>query len=466
MAPPFTGHFKVIADTPRGLQPWNPATNPVVIQGKPLADTEAKAKGATGPKLERNLEIGRNAYESNGKEVTTAAVKPGDKANGDAGPANGSTDSSTKALDDLVKATDEKINCHTCGIDCTRVYYHNAKPGKDGSAAKSKVNVCPNCFIELRLPGNLDSSGFIKMENQNYSTAPDKEAPWSDEETLLLLEGLEQFDDDWEKIAKYVGKRSREECVLKFLQFEIEDKYVDSEPLTGSSGLGILGTSGGHLPFTQADNPVMSVMGFLAGLSDPSVTAAAAGRSMEEMKNGLRRTIEKSDSAAADKGKEKADDTMEIDIRHETTTTTATTTSTSALLSVPLAAAAARSGALASHEEREMTRLVAAAVNTTLQKLELKLKQFNEMEAIVQAERRELERGRQQLFLDRLAFKKRVKDVQEGLRMAASTGGDQGIKMAQDVMSGTEKLTFQKEVTGVDGVQPLSAEGPIKSFDI
>ena len=85
------------------------------------------------------------------------------------------------------------------------------------------------------------------------------------------------------------------------------------------------------------------------------------------------------------------------------------------LATVPISATAARAAALASHEEREMTRLVSAAVNTTLQKFELKLQQFNEMESILQAERRELERGRQQLFLDRLAFKKRVKEVQEGV---------------------------------------------------
>jgi SWI/SNF related-matrix-associated actin-dependent regulator of chromatin subfamily C len=113
-----------------------------------------------------------------------------------------------------------------------------------------------------------------------------------------------------------------------------------------------------------------------------------------------------------------------------------------------------------------MTRLVSSAVNATLMKFELKLKQFNEMEEILQAERRELERGRQQLFLDRLSFKKRVNAVQEGLRTAASTGGEQGVKMAQEVLSGGEKFTFQQPAPAAGSVQPLSAEGQIKSFDI
>ena len=111
-----------------------------------------------------------------------------------------------------------------------------------------------------------------------------------------------------------------------------------------------------------------------------------------------------------------------------------------------------------------MTRLVSAAANITLEKLELKLKYFNEMEAILRAERRELERGRQQLFLDRLAFKQRVRAVQEGLKAAATVGGEPGARMAHEIMDEGERLGFQP-ATGMPSVQPLSAEGQIKSFE-
>src|SRR5688572_9185392 len=153
-----------------------------------------------------------------------------------------------------------------------------------------------------------------------------------------------------------------------------------------------------------------------------------------------------------------------MEIETTTTTSTTTTTTKTSLASIPLASMGARAAGFASHEEREMTRLVSAAANITLEKLELKLKYFNEMEAILRAERRELERGRQQLFLDRLAFKQRVRSVQDGLRAAASAGGDQGARMAHEVMDDGERLGFQP-VTGMPSVQPLSAEGQIKSFE-
>ncbi|KFY07636.1 hypothetical protein V492_06968 [Pseudogymnoascus sp. VKM F-4246] len=462
VGPPFTGHFRVIADTPRGLQPWNPATDPVITQGKPSADTEAKAK-ADG-NIERNLEIGRNAYEPNGKEVPQ---KTGEKqANGESA-ANGADPS--KALDSLLKSPIAKVNCYSCGVDCTRVYYHNGKtaPGVTG-AGKAKYDVCPNCFLELRLPSNQDSSLYVKIENPSYSKYPDRDAPWTDGELLLLLEGLEKFDDSWLEIAEYVGTRTREECVVKFLQLEIEDKYLDTEPaVNGSTGLGLLGTSGGQVPFNQADNPVMSVVGFLANLTDPAVAAAAAGKSVDAMKKSLRQKLDKDYGGDdASDSKDKQNDAMDIDIHHqESTTTTTTTTTSTTIATTTLASAAARASALATHEEREMTRLVSAVVNTTLQKLDLKLQQFNEMEAIIQEERRELERGRQQLFLDRLTFKKRVRDVQEGLRVAATVGGEEGNRMAQDVMDTGDSLSFQAPGRN-DNVQPLSAEGAVSTFEI
>ncbi|TAQ91006.1 hypothetical protein B7494_g591 [Chlorociboria aeruginascens] len=467
VGPPFTGHFKVICDTPRGLQPWQPAKDTVVLEGKKNAEMAKKVAEGSAPKPPMNLEIGRNVYEPTARDTKIEAASTDKHANGEAPTTNGTADKTEKALADALSTPAPATRCFSCGVDCTRVHYHYKSDQGTSSGSKASYDLCPNCFTESRFPSNHDRKNYTKIET-NDLLIPGSDKPWSDYEVLKLLEGLELHDDNWSKIAEYVETRTKEECVIKFLQLEIEDKYLDAEPTAKSTGFSMLGPQAGHLPFTQADNPVMSVIGFLAGLAEPSVTAAAAGKSVEAMKKSLRDQLEK--PASSEKGKEKEADTMEVDIQATTTTTTTTTSSTTqsvnALATIPLAAASARAGGLASHEEREMTRLVSSAVNATLQKLELKLKQFNEMEQILQAERRELERGRQQLFLDRVSFKKRVKDVQEGLRTAAVTGGEQGIKMAQDVMAGGERLTFQGAAPAAGNVQPLSAEGQIKSYDI
>ncbi|KAH7327865.1 SWI/SNF complex protein [Stachybotrys elegans] len=455
VGPPFTGHFKIICDTPRGLQPWQPSADPVVLEGKKNHDTDNKAQATPANKGDLNLEIGRNIYEANAKG--TPIHKSEGKTNGETPATNG-----VATADDATKTPTAKVNCHQCGNDCTRIYYHSTQTDP---TSKAKYDLCPSCFTEGRLPANHTASMYSKTENPTYTNILDRDAPWTDAEILRLLEGLERFDDDWGEIAEHVGTRTREECVLQFLQLDIEEKYLDAEaPISAPTGLAMLGAQQGHLPFSQVDNPVMSVIGFLASLADPASTAAAANKSAAELKRNLRKQLD-GGNTGEDSGKGK-EESMDLDIRQETTTTTTTTTTTktTSLASIPLASIGARSAGFASHEEREMTRLVSAATNVTLQKLELKLKYFNEMEAILRAERRELERGRQQLLLDRLAFRRRVREVQDGLAAAAATGGEHGARMAQEALSEGERLSFQPAVA-VQSVQPPSSNGQIKSYE-
>lgn len=443
VGPPFTGHFQVICDTPRGLQPWQPSADPIVLEGKKSQDTDHKANAAATAAGERNLEIGRNIYEANAKGAKLN--KSESKTNGE--PATNGT--SSPGVDESLTKPIVKVHCQNCGVDCTRVYYHLPEAN---SPNKAKYDVCPSCYLEGRIPNNQTNTQFLKMENKTYSTILDRDAPWTDAEILRLLEALERYDDDWAEIAEHVSTRTREECVLQFLQLDIEDKYLETEaPIHAPTGLSMLGKHGGHLPFSQADNPVMSVIGFLASLADPKTTAAAAKKSVEQLQQGLRNKIEGSDASKVNgKGKEKESDSMEIDVHQDNSSSAA-----SNLASIPLAAMGARSGGLASHEEREMTRLLSAAVNVTLQKMELKLKYFDEMEGILQAERRELERGRQQLFLDRLAFKKRVRETQAGLK--------NGVNGADVKMDGNG-LTFTS-APSLSSVQPLGSDGHIKSYE-
>ena len=408
------------------------------------------------------MEIGRNIYEANPQG--TPIKKPENKPNGETPTTNGVSNT-----EDANKSPISKVHCYMCSNDCTRIYYHCAQADP---TSKTKYDVCANCFNEGRLPANHNSTMYTKMENPRYTSVLDRDAPWSDAEILRLLEGLERFDDDWSEIAEHVGTRTREECVLQFLQLDIEEKYLDSEnSVHAPTGLSMLGSQQGQLPFSQVDNPVMSVVGFLASLADPASTAAAASKSADELKRNLRKQLEAGNNSenAQPNGEDKEQgDSMDVDVRQETTTTTTTTstttTKTTSLASIPLASMGARAAGFASHEEREMTRLVSAAANVTLQKLELKLKYFNEMEAILRAERRDLERGRQQLFLDRLAFKQRVRGVQEGLKAASAVGGEQGARLAAEAMGEGERLSLLPAAHGTP-TQPPATDGQIKSYE-
>lgn len=424
------------------------------MDGKKSADTDAKASAPAPNKSDLNLEIGRNIYEGNSKG---AAVKKPE------GTANGEATTNGVAGEDGTQTTITKVNCHQCGTDCTRVYYHS---NQADASTKGRYEVCPTCLTEGRIPSNHTPDMYIKVENPTYTTAVDRDAPWTDAEILRLLEGLERFDEDWGEIADHVGTRTREECVLQFLQLDIEEKYLDSEGVSNApAGLSYFHSGNGALPFSQTDNPVMSVVGFLASLADPASTAAAANKSADELKKNLRKQLTKTEDGATNGEKGKDGDNMDVDGAKDDSLAVKKPTTGADLASIPLASIGARASAFASHEEREMTRLVSAATNVMLQKLEMKLKYFNEMESILREERRELERGRQQLFLDRLAFRRRVRDVQDSLKSAAEAGGEQGARLASEAVRDADHLSFQPAGANAN-IQPPSAEGQVKSFEM
>ncbi|XP_053288733.1 SWI/SNF complex subunit SMARCC1 [Pleuronectes platessa] len=99
---------------------------------------------------------------------------------------------------------------------------------------------------------------------------------WTEQETLLLLEALEMFKDDWNKVSEHIGSRTQDECILHFLRLPIEDPYLESTEST----LGPLAYQ--PIPFSQSGNPVMSTVAFLASVVDPRVASAAAKAALEE----------------------------------------------------------------------------------------------------------------------------------------------------------------------------------------
>ncbi|KAK5921708.1 hypothetical protein CgunFtcFv8_019050 [Champsocephalus gunnari] len=99
---------------------------------------------------------------------------------------------------------------------------------------------------------------------------------WTEQETLLLLEALEMFKDDWNKVSEHIGSRTQDECILHFLRLPIEDPYMEST----EASLGPLAYQ--PIPFSQSGNPVMSTVAFLASVVDPRVASAAAKAALEE----------------------------------------------------------------------------------------------------------------------------------------------------------------------------------------
>ncbi|PIA16305.1 SWIRM-domain-containing protein, partial [Coemansia reversa NRRL 1564] len=341
IGPPFTGHFRISADTPRGLVPFQPSASAAQL----AAVSERQADTKPQPTPADTLTTRRDIYDT--PTIGAEATRPTRE---------------TGAAD--APSTTHDVFCHTCGVNCTSTYYHCAK------ALRNRVDLCAPCYLDGRFPGTLSSADFVRITETQPTTDE-----WADQETLLLLEAIEMYDDDWNRIAEHVGSRSREECVLRFLKLPIVDPYEVAPLRTDAAAQSAV------VPFSRADNPVMSVVAFLASNVNPGVAAAAAKAALAELTKTNAKLESKSSIAEAEAALDYAS-------------------------SVALGAAAAKAAKLAEHEERQLESMVHRAVELQMNKLELKMRQFEEMEAAIEQERKDLARQRQQLVEECWALKK------------------------------------------------------------
>lgn len=305
------------------------------------------------------------------------------------------------------------------------------------------------------------------LDGQNFGLRPDIYArkhpktkgasagrEWTEQETLLLLEALEVYNDDWNKVSEHVGSRTQDDCILHFLRLPIEDPYLEDS----SASLGPLAYQ--PVPFSQSENPVMSTVAFLASVVDPRVASAAAKAALEEFSKAHEESADKISEMATEKKESIDADKIETNSTNQSSlrvdglnmeTTGAQIEGervkreigdsilaedrdgvddedhferrdgdgelSRAVMeqdlvdgAVPNAAAAALSSAatkakhLAAVEERKIKSLVALLVETQMKKLEIKLRHFEELETIMDREKEALEQQRQQLLAERQTF--------------------------------------------------------------
>uniref|UniRef100_A0A7N8X1F0 SWI/SNF related, matrix associated, actin dependent regulator of chromatin, subfamily c, member 1a n=1 Tax=Mastacembelus armatus TaxID=205130 RepID=A0A7N8X1F0_9TELE len=277
-------------------------------------------------------------------------------------------------------------------------------------------------------PIDLQNFGLrTDLYKKNSKVTGTSTREWTEQETLLLLEALEMYKDDWNKVSEHVGSRTQDECILHFLRLPIEDPYLE----TGEATLGPLAYQ--PIPFSQSGNPVMSTVAFLASVVDPRVASAAAkaalGENLQELKMSvtvlyfvlgvpqytvrfymamllkrglLNKTTVVKSPPPSDKDKEEAMETssseQEKDKEDKATTEEGEDKkkklehdigegNIATAAAAALASAATKAKHLAAVEERKIKSLVALLVETQMKKLEIKLRHFEELETIMDREK-------------------------------------------------------------------------------
>ncbi|XP_023529451.1 SWI/SNF complex subunit SWI3D-like [Cucurbita pepo subsp. pepo] len=112
-----------------------------------------------------------------------------------------------------------EYHCNSCSGDCSRKRYHCQK--------QADFDLCSECFNNGKFDSDMSSSDFILMESAEVPGASG--GKWTDQETLLLLEALELYKENWNEIAEHVATKTKAQCILHFIQMPIEDSFLESE---------------------------------------------------------------------------------------------------------------------------------------------------------------------------------------------------------------------------------------------
>jgi SWI/SNF related-matrix-associated actin-dependent regulator of chromatin subfamily C len=98
------------------------------------------------------------------------------------------------------------------------------------SFLQADFDLCCHCYNEGKFDTGMAKTDFILMDSSEVSGGVSGTS-WTDEETLLLLEGLEIFGGKWAEISEHVATKTKTQCMLHFLQMQIEDHFRDGEDI-------------------------------------------------------------------------------------------------------------------------------------------------------------------------------------------------------------------------------------------
>ncbi|CAN4099699.1 unnamed protein product [Withania somnifera] len=378
-------------------------------------------------------------------------------------------------FDNSIREVLSEIRCNCCSRPVSLAYYQSQK--------EIDILLCLDCFHEGRFIAGHSSLDFAKVSSMKDYGDLDGDT-WTDQETLLLLEGMQLYNENWNQIAEHVGTKSKAQCILHFVRLPLDGASLDNLELPGASGPSSSSTGEDHnkprsilngnlagpstenresdskFPFEYSGNPVMSLVAFLAYAVGPRVAAACAHASLAALSktdtltasrnvtqmdgstvnngNSVGRMPGKNGSPHGDVGnshqlKDEKSRGHGPRGQHDTEGVPLSTESVRAAAKVGLAAAAVKSKLFADHEEREIQRLSANIVNHQLKRLELKLKQFAEVETLLMKECEQLERTRQRFGAEHA----RMMTAQPGLVRVSRPMGVSGAGAGAAVVSNT-----------------------------
>ncbi|XP_057862663.1 SWI/SNF complex subunit SWI3A isoform X2 [Cryptomeria japonica] len=336
----------------------------------------------------------------------------------------------------------------------------------DAAYCQADFVLCPKCYANGNYGPGLSAGDFKRVEIKEEANQY-KSVQWTDQETLLLLEGIMHYNDDWKHVAQHVGTKSEADCVTRFIQLPFGEEYMgnygkESSDRRSSNASGESITikhfsspkdssmqehkddtiyddmqstdddvscpplKRRHLtPFADASNPIMAQVAFLSTMAGSHVAEAAASAAVATLceddhfvsqitNSQLSKSLnQKNGIAASMQGGLERDIQVEDGKKelHEEDGEAlcvgkdlTPTMEGKSVTATALKSAAERAKLLVDQEEQDIEHIVSTIIENQMKQLEEKIKHFDEREIITEKSCSQMEQINDHLFTDRLRF--------------------------------------------------------------
>ncbi|KAF8404069.1 hypothetical protein HHK36_008946 [Tetracentron sinense] len=126
-------------------------------------------------------------------------------------------------------------DCHDLGVDLhdlnrirkTRNEILAFSLTFDQTIEQVDILLCSDCFHERGFGTGYSSIDFLRVDLGKDYCDLDWDS-WTDQETLLLLDVLEIYNDNWNDTVEHVGTKSKAQCILHFIRLPMEDGLLEN----------------------------------------------------------------------------------------------------------------------------------------------------------------------------------------------------------------------------------------------
>ncbi|XP_018477285.1 SWI/SNF complex subunit SWI3B [Raphanus sativus] len=279
-----------------------------------------------------------------------------------------------------VKESAKRI-CNGCKSVCSVACF---------ASEKYELTLCARCYVRGNYRVGINSSEFKRVELSEES-----KTGWSEKETLLLLEAVMHYGDDWKKVATHVTGRTEKDCVAQFVKLPFGEQFAkdsDSEDaletfdqIKGSAdpeteGKVKDGSSSPDnkrmklTPLADASNPIMAQAAFLSALAGTKVAEAAARAAVTALS----------------------------DVDHEADKNTGGDPNRQEINGNDSERAVAEAKSLVEKEEKEVDGAIREIVEVEMMKIRDRIVHFEKLDLEMERSRKQLEEMKNLLFTDQL----------------------------------------------------------------